>query len=110
MDRTKDTVTETLDRRLLHGAYHGAYLCINLPDMFEDGEFRDYLNDLDHSLATWHLKGDPNPHEYSDCFMMFDNGEGSNSDMPEKWWSLICEICKSEGFTTGILHLTNLEV
>lgn len=88
---------------------HGRYLRINMPDMFKDEEFIDYLNDLDNTLATWHTRGDPNPHEYSDCFLWFDNGEGSNDDIPEKWWDLICEICKKEGFEAGILYITNLD-
>jgi hypothetical protein len=88
----------------------GDYLRINMPDMFADPEFRDYLNDPDTTIATWHTQGDPNPHEYSDCFVQFDNGEGSNADMPKKWWDLICEICKAEGIVAGILHITNLDV
>lgn len=93
------------DRRL----YKGVYLCINMPDMFADPEFIDYLNDPDNNLATWHVRGDPNPHEESDCFMLFDNGDGSHSDMPEKWWSLICQIVEAEGLEACILHLTNLD-
>jgi len=88
----------------------GVYLRINLPDMFADPAFRDYLLDPTTNIATWHLKNDPLPHDYSDCFVWFDNGEGSHSNMPAKWWSLICEICKTEGFTDGILHLSNLDV
>lgn len=87
----------------------GAYLSINMPDMFADEEFIDYLNDPDNVLATWHHKGDPNPAETSDCFIQYDNGEGSNSDIDEKWWNLIVKICEEQGFTHGILHITNLD-
>ena len=93
--------------RMLH---QGVYLRINMPDMFADPEFIDYLNDPDNNIASWHVKGDPNPHEYSDCFVQFDNGEGSHSNMPEKWWNLICEIRKVQGLDACILHLTNLDV
>jgi hypothetical protein len=88
----------------------GSYLRINLPDMFEDAAFIAFLNDPKTNIATWHHTAtDPTPHSYSDCFVQFDNGEGSDSDMPEKWWNLICEICEEEGFISGILHLTNLQ-
>ena len=95
----------TPDRMILRGAY----LRINMPDMFADDEFLAYLNDPANNLATWHRKGD-SPHEFSDCFVQYDDGDGSHSNMPEKWWALICEICEAEGFTAGLLHLTNLEV
>jgi hypothetical protein len=87
----------------------GNYLRINMPDMFLDPEFVAYLTNPAQVLATWHLKSDSSPHEYSDCFMQFDSGEGSNSDIPEKWWDLICELCKEKEFETGLLHITNLD-
>jgi hypothetical protein len=92
--------------------HEGAYLRINMPDMFADPEFMAYLNDTEeNSVATWHKRGsDDEAHAYSDTFVQFDCGEGSNANMPEKWWNLICEICESQGFEAGILHLTNLDV
>lgn len=81
-------------------------LHINMPDMFADPAFVKYLNDPANNIATWHRKGE-DPHEYSDCFVWFDNGEGSHADMPEKWWNLICEIAEAQGFTDGIIHITN---
>ena len=31
-------------------------------------------------------------------------------DIDEKWWNLIVKICEEQGFTHGILHITNLDV
>ena len=93
--------------------HQGSFLRINMPDMFADSAFMDYLNDSDNNIATWHLKSDPNAHEYSDCFVTYDAGEGSHTNMPEKWWNLICEIVEKEMGRPDIyvlLHLTNLDV
>ena len=80
--------------------------------MFEDSAFVEYLNDPANNIATWHLKGDA-PDEYSDCFVTYDGGagDGSHSNMPEKWWSLIMDLCEAEGLKGSycIVHITNLE-
>lgn len=85
-------------------------LKLNLPELFEDQEFVGYLNDADNRIATWHRKGDA-PDEYSDIFITYDAGEGSNTDMPERWWDYICSLCEEAdiGGAYALLHITNLE-
>lgn len=83
-------------------------LRINVPDLFEDEDFVAWLNHPESIIATWHVKGQKS-NDYSDIYVSYDNGEGSDADMPEHCWDLICKICEEEGFRHGILHLTNLE-
>lgn len=89
---------------------------INMPEMFADPEFVTYLNHPDTNIATWHYGNgrgrnkDQEPHEYSDLFLTYDNGSGSEADsMPAVWWDKICAICKETGLDYALVHITNLE-
>ena len=79
---------------------------LNLPELFEDEKFRAYLNDPATKIATWHDRG-TEPGEYSDIFVTYDNGEGSNSDMPG--WTLVCDLMRENGYDAALVHLTNLD-
>ena len=79
-------------------------LRIDASKLFEDPEFIDWMNS-NGSLATWHTKG-TKPQGYSDIFMTFDHGEGSDHDMPEHCWAFLCEVCKEAGLEYGLLWLT----
>jgi hypothetical protein len=82
-------------------------LRINVPQWFAREDFRAWLNTNDR-LATWHNKGQE-PTEFSDVFMTYERHEGSDSDLPEALWEELCALCDKEGFTDGIIWLTNLE-
>lgn len=95
--------------RLLH---RGEFLKVNVPDLFENPAFVKFLNDPENNMATWHQKGEW-PHEYSDCFVTYDAGEGSHSNMPDECWDLLCKIVEQHMGRPDvyvILHLTNLDV
>jgi hypothetical protein len=94
-------------------------LKINCPELFADPEFVAWLNVGASSrgatgspewkpgpVATWHRGG--TPHEYSDTFVTYDGGEGSDSDMPEHCWERLCEVAREVGVTYAVLWLTNL--
>ena len=79
-----------------------------MPEMFADKEFAAYLNHPDTNIATWHYMGMVN--EYSDLFLTYDNGDGSEAvGMPKVWWERICAICKEAGLKYALVHITNLE-
>jgi hypothetical protein len=83
-----------------------AMLEIDLPELFAREDFRKWLNGSAASnVATWHAQGE-DPNEYSDLFVTYDGGEGSNSDMPG--WDLVCQIAREEGFRAGTIRLTNI--
>lgn len=92
-------------------------LKVNCPELFEDKDFADWLeNRTGDGLATWHQCG-TEPGEYSDVFVTFDHGEGSDggSDghpndpgMPLRCWERLVEIANQHGMEYGILWLTNL--
>jgi len=94
-------------------------LKINVPDLFEDEDFREWLNGLrDHpehatKIATWHKGGIPT--EYSDIFMTYDQGEGSDFGyddqygLPQRAQERLTVACKVANFKSGLLWLTNLK-
>jgi len=79
---------------------------INLPELFEREDFRAYLNDPKNTIATWHRSGEA-PDECSDVFVTYDNGDGSNSDMPG--WGIVCDMMRENGHTAALVRLTNME-
>lgn len=84
-------------------------LRLNVPELYQNSAFVAYLNDTRNTLATWHSRPDV-PGEFSDCFVTYDHGGGSNSDMPR--WDHLCELVEQAFGTTqvyALLHLTNLE-
>ena len=70
-------------------------LVLNVPAMFNDPDFREWLNN-GKTKFTWHKLGSK-PSEWSDVVVLVDpsyNGEGADSDMPEHCWDTILEACK----------------
>ena len=67
-----------LDRRLVR---------IDDPTLYQDPDFRVWLNLPDRNQATWHTKGSE-PGEFSDLFVHvdIDGRDGSDSDMPDHCW------------------------
>lgn len=84
-------------------------LDVNCPEVFKDPEFLKWLNDTDYVKFTWHVPGKP-ANDYSDVIVTYDNGEGSNSDMPEHVWNWLCDLWqKTLGKGYGWIRLTNME-
>ena len=87
---------------------HYPCLKLNVPELYADKEFVKWLNSDKSTTATWHQGGKPN--EYSDVFIWYENGEGSDSDMPEHCWDRLLDIFDDNGFHSGVAWLTNLEL
>jgi hypothetical protein len=85
-------------------------LKVNVPELYEDPAFVAWLNDPDACQATWHKKGE-DPHEYSDVFVWFDHGDGSDSvTMPGACWDRLVQLMGENHLEHGLIWLTNLEV
>lgn len=80
-------------------------LKINMPDLFEVEGLLEYVRA--YKLATWHMSSRGKFGEYSDLFVTYDSGEGSNSDMPG--WDKISKLMEQEGISYALLWITNLE-
>lgn len=87
---------------------HYPCLKLNVPELYADKQFVKWLNSDKSNTATWHQGGKPN--EYSDVFIWYENGEGSDSDMPEHCWDTLVDIFDANGFHQGVAWLTNLEI
>lgn len=94
---------------------HTPSLILNVPEWYDDKDFREWINDEENNLMTWHKTGSE-PTELSDVILLVDpslNGEGVDSDtMPDALWNEVIRICK-ERFRPGnaehvIVRLTNL--
>lgn len=70
-------------------------LRIDAPEFYKDPAFVSWLNDTEKIKATWHQRGE-DPTDWSDVFVTYCDGGGSDSDMPEHIWNRICEIVKQE--------------
>lgn len=92
-------------------------LRINAAEFFRDPTFVAWLNNGAPKM-TWHTSGEPS--EYADVVVMIDpslNGEGSDSDMPERIWNKILEACRlnihpRHGVSSGyhiLVWLANIE-
>ena len=79
------------------------------PQWYEREDFRQFIDDPTSRLATWHPKGKP-PSEFSDVFVTYDDGEGSDSDMPAEIWEEICSICRQLHVKYGLVWIKNLEI
>lgn len=85
---------------------------INAPELYKDEDFVAWLNDETRNQATWHVKGQE-PGEFSDIFMTFDGtADGSDSDMPEHCWEMLCEVLSAKGLDTAecLVWLSNLDI
>lgn len=90
---------------------------INIPLLFQDPDFLEWLNSEECGIATWHKKGGE-PGQFSDCFMTLcyesqslDRPDGSDSDMPQKCFEAIINKMIEHGYHEfeGLVWLTNLE-
>lgn len=82
---------------------------INVPDWFADAEFQKWLAEavnMPGDLATWHVSSEP-PGDSSDIFMTYDYTDGSNSDMPERFWDQLCETLGSGWYVVWLTNLDN---
>lgn len=80
---------------------------IDAHEFYQDPEFVAWLNGARKgAIATWHRGG--NPGDFSDIFMTWDSGEGSNSDMPEKIWKEISTQVEQRGIEYCVVWITNL--
>ena len=80
---------------------------INVPELFADPEFADWVRDG--QAATWHghlhAMG-----EYSDVFVTYDGGSGSDAEsMPEHCWEYIKRAVEPTRIAFGVVWLTNLD-
>lgn len=91
-------------------------LVLNVPDWFQEPEFLSWLNNPPSPVMTWHERDTP-AGECSDTVVFVDpglQGEGTDSDMPEKYWEAIVDACRSR-FRPGqsqdhlVVRLTNLD-
>ena len=86
----------------------GKVLRLNAPDWYERKDFLYWLNDLSKPTATWHISGEE-PGEYSDVFVTFDHGEGSDADsIPEGIWEEIKKVAAEHCFDEGLVWITNI--
>jgi hypothetical protein len=97
---------------------HLKCLRINRPAWFANQAFRHWLENCPR-LATWHLKGTA-VGELSDVFLVYSDGECAEvyldqppEDMPDfpvfprQVWNELHAICQREGFSSGVLWLSN---
>ncbi|MBN2579380.1 MAG: hypothetical protein JXB10_10345 [Pirellulales bacterium] len=92
------------------------YKClqINAPQWYRREDFMRYLQqelcrpDPGLGAATWH-RG-PRASEYSDLFLWFEDGDGSDFGlMPDDIWQELCQICQAADFNGGIVWIKNLQ-
>jgi hypothetical protein len=85
-----------------------ALLRINAPEWYARPDFRAWLNNPER--ATWHRIG-KEPNEYSDVFITFDHGEGSDFDvdMPDDVWAQITQAAADAGIQDCVVWISNLE-
>lgn len=97
-----------------NGALVGRSLLLNVPDIFADASFRQWL-ETSAPKFTWYRGGEPD--EWSDVVVLVDpalSGEGSESDMPAHIWDRIISACRDHigvsptGAPHHMVRLTNL--
>jgi len=86
---------------------YGELIRINAPDFYRDPDFLRWLDHPDRHQATWHNKGTP-PGEFSDLFFTYDQGEGSDSDMPGNVWDFLHKELSRQGVTFALVWVSNL--
>lgn len=106
---------------------HMPVVRIDAPEWYRRQDFQDWLTgagkrDGKHP-ATWHKAGEE-PNEYSDVFVTYDSGDGSDNPacfeddvdlsshcvMPRDIWSQICDLLKENGMekTECLIWIANL--
>lgn len=91
-------------------------ITLNVPEWFSDPEFLEWLNNGDTRVFTWYEKGSV-PNDFSDVVVTLEpscSGEGSSSDMPQRFWNSIVATCKQTLGENGsnyhyFVRLTNLQ-
>ena len=71
-------------------------LVMNVPEFFADPAFLRWLRS-DQPKFTWYRGGAVD--EWSDVVILVDpglTGEGSDSDMPERFWTSIIDACREQ--------------
>lgn len=94
---------------------------INAPDWYEREDFMKWLNHRGEfnwaHPATWHCSGQP-PSDYSDVFITFDEGSGSDAptteddlrpSIPEDIWKMIVAAVKAEKIDECLVWISNLK-
>jgi hypothetical protein len=80
---------------------------INAPDYFADPDVARALNDREMGLATWHGQGEPG--EYSDVFLVVDQGECGDFDAIPEWIAEdVVRLVEEAGAEYAVVWLTNL--
>jgi len=89
---------------------------LNRPEWYDRDDFIEWLDKGadagkgEPRIATWHHGGKPD--EYSDIFMTWDQGSGSDQgsiwDIPDDIWAEVGEAVKAEGLDFAVIWLTNL--
>jgi hypothetical protein len=84
-------------------------LRINAPEWYARADFMRWLTE--DRRATWHIRGNTSPDEYSDVFVTFDHGEGSDYDtlMPDDIWEAITKAAHDCGVDDCIVWISNIE-
>jgi hypothetical protein len=82
---------------------------INVPQWYEREDWNNFINRVNGSRpATWHEPGS-NPTEFSDVFVVYDGGEGSDADdIPGDIWAEIGSIVKEYGLPYAVVRITNV--
>lgn len=92
----------------------GRLECITLtaPHWWADPDFLLWLNHR--NTATWHAAGEE-PDDFSDCFILYDNGEGSDAPwnpdrstgdcIPSHLWEELTQFLEAQGIRYCIVWL-----
>lgn len=88
-------------------------LAINAPEWYLRQDFQDFLEGRRPGQlgppATWHRPGTA-PDEFSDVFVTFDGGEGSDADaLPADIWMAIRAAADHYRMTYGVVWIRNLD-
>lgn len=90
----------------------GNYLRIHAPEWFEREDLKKYMDFQSKPAhifpaASWgYAPHGWEPGEFSDIFITFDHGDGSNSDLPDDIWQVICSVADLHDFKYGIIWIS----
>jgi hypothetical protein len=86
----------------------GKVLELSCPHWFKRDDFVQVLNSG--RAATWHTQGEL-PTDFSDLFVLFDQGDGSNYGtdepccLPDDIWEEICRVADVHRFEHGVVWI-----
>jgi len=101
----------------LEGTNYMPLVRINAPEWYQRPDWLLWLNSHtpDNHPATWHFPG-TKPHELSDVFFTFCDGEGSDwpggkdkPGIPDDIWKIICDICEDAKIDECVVWVANIE-